>query len=82
MIWSRSPCGERGLKCVPIGTRDRPRWRSLPVRGAWVEISIVWKPNGKRMRRSPCGERGLKLVALGGFLVAFGRSPCGERGLK
>ena len=32
---------------------------SLPVRGAWVEISVL---NIDRLKlcRSPCGERGLK----------------------
>ena len=34
----RSPCGERGLKCNDAPTRD---WLavSLPVRGAWIEIT-------------------------------------------
>ena len=33
----RSPCGERGLK---LQTQNAlwTSWRSLPVRGAWVEI--------------------------------------------
>ena len=35
----RSPCGERGLKWKPIGSRGRPA-SSLPVRGAWIEIVI------------------------------------------
>ena len=34
----RSPCGERGLKCVPAARRRAFR-QSLPVRGAWVEIT-------------------------------------------
>ena len=33
----RSPCGERGLKCRPCSGRCR-RFRSLPVRGAWIEM--------------------------------------------
>ena len=35
----RSPCGERGLKLHPYGGDDRPG-RSLPVRGAWIEIGV------------------------------------------
>ena len=34
---SRSPCGERGLKFLPC-KEIWTYWRSLPVRGAWVEI--------------------------------------------
>ena len=40
--------------------RDALADLSLPVRGAWVEISITicgWEFKGGR---SPCGERGLK----------------------
>ena len=37
---SRSPCGERGLKSS-WGRRSSRRWRSLPVRGAWVEMRMV-----------------------------------------
>ena len=33
---------------------------SLPVRGAWVEISIICSDIAKYLSRSPCGERGLK----------------------
>ena len=33
----RSPCGERGLKWLDILTR-RHIIKSLPVRGAWIEI--------------------------------------------
>ena len=34
----RSPCGERGLKCIAdaLGVEDI---RSLPVRGAWIEMA-------------------------------------------
>ena len=43
----RSPCGERGLKCehYPDVIFDVP---SLPVRGAWIEISsrrLLWRDN-------------------------------------
>ncbi len=33
----RSPCGERGLKSVDV-IMEPARIRSLPVRGAWIEI--------------------------------------------
>ena len=36
----RSPCGERGLKSLRI-TRKCYKNMSLPVRGAWVEISSI-----------------------------------------
>ena len=41
VVYRRSPCGERGLK-FPYGVS----WmlsigRSLPVRGAWVEIVLA-----------------------------------------
>ena len=54
----RSPCGERGLKCR--WSRRFPCWsKSLPVRGAWIEIRpLTWAP--RPSGRSPCGERGLK----------------------
>ena len=35
--WRRSPCGERGLKSPPLCYRFSRR-KSLPVRGAWIEI--------------------------------------------
>ena len=34
---------------------------SLPVRGAWIEISSNTICSDTGIRRSPCGERGLKL---------------------
>ena len=39
----RSPCGERGLKCPPLALPGMAS-RSLPVRGAWIEISATRKP--------------------------------------
>ena len=56
--------------------------RSLPVRGAWVEMSGSSIARVSLKCRSPCGERGLKLLAAGGSGWPLGRSPCGERGLK
>ncbi len=35
----RSPCGERGLKSL-ILLCNKQLLRSLPVRGAWVEIEV------------------------------------------
>ena len=56
---SRSPCGERGLKCVRCKIQFYTE-KSLPVRGAWIEIAAVDKAKTVFSRRSPCGERGLK----------------------
>ena len=38
---SRSPCGERGLKCHFGGNAARCKGSSLPVRGAWIEMSTL-----------------------------------------
>ena len=43
--------------CVPL-TRER----SLPVRGAWVEIREAHPMTEADGSRSPCGERGLKYI--------------------
>ena len=37
-VYSRSPHGERGLKCKKVGYAVK-KIRSLPARGAWIEIS-------------------------------------------
>ena len=37
-VMRRSPCGERGLKSRGCKSRH-DAYKSLPVRGAWVEIS-------------------------------------------
>ena len=37
---SRSPCGERGLKYRRV-VGDEHRVLSLPVRGAWIEITSL-----------------------------------------
>ena len=39
----------------------RAATQSLPVRGAWVEMSSQSAGIRRSMGRSPCGERGLKL---------------------
>ena len=36
------------------------RWVSLPVRGAWIEITRALSITARALGRSPCGERGLK----------------------
>ena len=38
LVARRSPCGERGLKCVEIFGAPESAL-SLPVRGAWIEIN-------------------------------------------
>ena len=55
----RSPHGERGLK---LREADAPEDgdRSLPARGAWVEITITPVRSHTAACRSPHGERGLK----------------------
>ena len=56
--------------------------RSLPTRGAWIEMStpLVMLPQCRG--RSPHGERGLKSGASAALEHQIGRSPHGERGLK
>ena len=77
----RSPCGERGLKYKTIKGIAH-KIASLPVRGAWVEISKCIVCTTLHPRRSPCGERGLKCADWGLRPLCGSRSPCGERGLK
>ena len=48
------------MKFICAAVRAAAARRSLPVRGAWIEISIRFGICGSQMRRSPCGERGLK----------------------
>ena len=55
----RSPHGERGLKSELAGGGDGPT-RSLPSRGAWIEIPIIVHQENTQPGRSPHGERGLK----------------------
>ena len=61
--YRRSPCGERGLKYVG-GEYYITYGRSLPVRGAWIEITDIYTAEKDYLRRSPCGERGLKFFRL------------------
>ena len=78
----RSPHGERGLK-YKIQSLDTRADRSLPTRGAWIEISNRLNSLRTNRSRSPHGERGLKFPPLLGLpLPKSRRSPHGERGLK
>ena len=43
---------------------ERRAGRSLPVRGAWVEMVAPHIRYAARLRRSPCGERGLKWLLV------------------
>ena len=57
--------------------------RSLPPRGAWIEIAAIASPLCPCPCRSPHGERGLKSHLPSGIVqIHQGRSPHGERGLK
>ena len=69
----RSPCGERGLKLLRRVKRDAGR-RSLPVRGAWVEI-LLFPFLDSLHRRSPCGERGLKSASTLAAISPFRSLP-------
>ena len=79
---SRSPHGERGLKCRRL--LDGYHYiRSLSSRRAWIEMRIEARRSHRRDGRSPHGERGLKFMFGVSVVVGeHGRSPHGERGLK
>ena len=62
--FSRSPCGERGLKYAGISAAV-DKAKSLPVRGAWIEIQSFRHSLHLLYCRSPCGERGLKCFPAG-----------------
>ena len=59
----RSPCGERGLKSCVLDSKHADI-RSLPVRGAWIEIYNELVALVNKYGRSPCGERGLKCYTV------------------
>ena len=79
---SRSPCGERGLKCRQ-GRDHHPAGRSLPLRGAWIEIATCNIQNKYAVMSLPLRgawiEMFLNWMTMGRTQC---RSPCGERGLK
>ena len=56
--------------------------RSLPTRGAWIEIGESEKVRHRAEGRSPRGERGLKSRRENRTTSRPCRSPRGERGLK
>ena len=56
--------------------------RSLPTRGAWIEMQRRASNNQSGPCRSPHGERGLKSSGVPSLLTSLCRSPHGERGLK
>ena len=79
----RSPCGERGLKCI--------RWRysltgeeSLPVRGAWIEIPLQVYLHHPPQVSLPVRGAWIEIssTARSPHSAFICRSPCGERGLK
>ena len=77
----RSPCGERGLKCQYMYTTPIVP-TSLPVRGAWVEISMSDR-FARRAKSLPVRGAWVEMVdAVKAGFTGFRRSPCGERGLK
>ena len=77
----RSPCGERGLKCL-VDALPLPPRPSLPVRGAWIEISA---PNAPAKLPTSLPVRGAWIEICHKYKRTNSyarRSPCGERGLK
>ena len=56
--------------------------KSLPARGAWIEILINYWNYRENTCRSPRGERGLKFGEMDMPDSVLSRSPRGERGLK
>ena len=79
---SRSPQGERGLKCF-IYSVDFKALKSLPARGARIEITSATSTAARAwVGRSPQGERGLKSCLELKLPSYLRRSPQGERGLK
>ena len=81
-IIRRSPCGERGLKYR--GRVDLVALRqSLPVRGAWIEMSPLFVVFCGFPRSLPVRGAWIEIYcSLISELYLHCRSPCGERGLK
>ena len=77
----RSPYGERGLKLDAqfFGVAQR---RSLPIRGAWVEINLS-QADDYLYRSLPIRGAWVEMTLLARMPSgSFGRSPYVERGLK
>ena len=81
VIRGRSPRGERGLKCLwPFGYHTIGK--SLPPRGAWIEIPLSLRCDFSRLSLPPRGAWIEILDSVNGNILQNGRSPRGERGLK
>ena len=66
---SRSPCGERGLKCGRL-PHEAAMGASLPVRGAWVEICRILFSSCVYPVAPRAGSVGWNLLHVGdGFFV-------------
>ena len=78
----RSPCGERGLKCVGKRLRERVAL-SLPVRGAWIEMALPRAARDAGRPSLPVRGAWIEIAASSAVICrTCCRSPCGERGLK
>jgi len=80
---SRSPCGERGLKQRAKECSICNGYRSLPMRGAWIETPHLRFISSRFSKSLPM--RGAWIETLNVLFAEKGtqrRSPCGERGLK
>ena len=70
----RSPRGERGLKFTDASVHELET-RSLPPRGAWIEITLLAMLLLIVARRSPRGERGLKFILLALLVMVLASLP-------
>ena len=78
----RSPRGERGLKLSVLVVPDE-QTRSLPSRGAWIEIRVSARPTGRAGRSLPSRGAWIEILPSSRLSrTARSRSPRGERGLK
>ena len=73
-VLGRSPHGERGLKFWWQCAAGEPK-RSLPPRGAWIEIGYGFGSGNGDGCRSPHGERGLKFTPEIVIVVPVGSLP-------
>ena len=79
---SRSPHGERGLKCH-LTTDKHPGNQSLPTRGAWIEISVLNVVPESYGESLPTRGAWIEIQSAPTLAALQGsRSPHGERGLK
>ena len=78
---SRSPLGERGLKCRDRGKHER-RTGSLPARGAWIEMIPILHPSSPRPSLPARGAWIEISPSMRNTPREASRSPLGERGLK